>query len=265
MRTLFFAISLFWFFSCGNGDSQNTSTASDTVIEPMPAETDSTNVKISDLNCWVERGKFFIAGVCDNQGNKWHRIWLRIQPMDSTGQAITCDGQPSAVIRTFSDAVPPRGRTSFFAGWPLSAFSGIPDSCMITGAGALEMPAGPILINIDQSGVRVLVPDPADSTKTIEKAWQASVIVENPLEMEALHPKVELLIYGSDKRLWLAQMLDPQDPNMKSIVGTQGSGPMRPHEQRRIGTNIFYTNLPQRLQDILIGRVDFLPFEGRPK
>lgn len=264
MRFFILFMPLIALFSCGNRDqAPQTSAIMDVVSQPLPPNPDTVNVRISDLNCWVEQNKFFVSGLCDNRAGLWQRIWLRMEPLDSKGQPLSVNGQPSATIRTFSDAVPPLGRTSFFAEWPLSSFSSQPDSCRVTGAGAMKMMPGPILINADQSGVRMLVPDPDDPKKTIEKAWQASVIVENPLEMLAYHPRVEILIYGKDKRLWFAQILNPEDPAMKQIIATQTEGPMQPHERRRIGTNIFYDKLPKALCDSLIGRVDFLPFEAR--
>ena len=260
MRLLLLASLLTAFFSCGNGDTKPAALPANDLL---PAAADTANISISDLNCWSEQGQFFVVGICDNRAGAWQRIWLRMEPTDSTGRPITCNGQPSVVIPTFSPAVPPLGRTSFFAGWPLSAFSGQPRSCRITGAGAVAVPAGPILIGGEQSGVRMMTPDPSDATRTIEKGWQASVVIQNPLQLPAQHPCVELLIYGKDQRLWFSQLLDPSDPALRGTVTSTGEGPLQPQEQRRISANIFYPNLPKQLQDVLIGRVEFLPFDKR--
>ena len=261
---LFLAPLLAVFFSCENSDTKSaapppTAAASDV----LPAHADTASVSISDLNCWTEQGQFFVVGICDNRAGAWQRIWLRMAPADSTGRPISCNGQPSAVIPTFSRAVPPLGRSSFFAGWPLSAFSGLPGSCRIEGAGAVAVPSGAILVGTEQSGVRMLAPDPSDATKTIEKGWQTSVVVQNPLQLPAQHPCVELLIYGKDQRLWLSQVIDPADPALRGIINSEGEGPLGPQERRRISANIFYPNLPKRLQEVLIGRVEFLPFDRR--
>lgn len=251
------------FFSCQNSDTATVPPSSPLLSDVPPPNADTANVHISDLNCWTEQGQFFVVGICDNRAGAWQRIWLRMEPTDSTGQPLTCNGQPSATFPTFSRAVPPLGRTSFFAGWPLSAFSGQPKSCRIVGAGASAVPPGAILLGTEQSGVRVLAPAPSDATKTIEKGWQASVLLQNPLDLPAQHPCTELLIYGKDQRLWFSQVLDPANPALRGIVSSTGEGPLRQQEQRRISVQVFYPNLPKHLQDVLIGRVEFLPFDYR--
>ncbi len=168
------------------------------------------------------------------------------------------------MFATFSDAVPPRGRTSFFASWPLSAFSGTPANCIVKGAAALPITAGPILVASEISGVRILVPQKPGDTVNVEKAWQVNVIVENPLDMPAAHPKVEMLLYGSkDKKLWFAMVLDPDNEEQKRYVDAERGGSMEPKERRRIGASVYYDGLPVALKEQLIGRVEFQPFEAR--
>lgn len=229
-----------------------------------PKATALTNVSITALNCWVEKESFFITGICDNLSNDWQKIWLRMAPMDSEGKPLEVNGAADAPFPTFSDAVPPRGRTSFFAEWPLSAFSGVPDSCTVTGAGAINMPAGPILIISQQSGVKMLVGEKSgDSLVMVERAWQVNATVENPLDMQALHPRLELLVYGTDQRLWYATVLNPEEPLQKPAVNAEREGPMKPQEKRRIGAYVYYANLPQALKDKKIDHVEFYPFEAR--
>ncbi len=238
--------------------------AAATSSKQMPADAGPANVTISDLNCWVERGQFFVTGICDNRAGEWQKIWLRLQPLDPSGNRITVNGDSSVVFATLSDAVPPRGRTSFFVEWPVSAFSGSPDSCIITGAGAELTNPGPILAIIENNGIKMIVPDTIanDSVIALERAWQVNALVENPLEMEARHLRLELLVYDTDQRLWFATVLNPEDPEQKATLYLEREGPMAPHEKRRIGTNIYYDNLPQALRAKKIGRVEFQPFNA---
>lgn len=229
-----------------------------------PAATAEAKVNISDLNCWVENERFFVVGICDNLSNDWQKIWLRMAPMDAAGQPLTVNDATDVVFPTFSDAVPPRSRTSFMAEWPLDAFSGTPDSCMVTGGGGIVMSPGPILICTEKSGVKMLVGEMmGDSLVMVEKAWQVNALVENPLDMQALHPRVELLLYGIDQRLWFVGVLNPEDPQQQQSVKAEREGPMAPQEKRRIGANVFYNSLPQALKDKRIGRVEFHAFEAR--
>lgn len=255
ISTLLLGFTLF--FAC----TENTENTSRT---PMPADAVPANVSISELNYWVEKDRFFVVGICDNLAGEWQKIWLQLEPMDATGKPVAMKNASDAVFPAFSEAVPPRGRTSFFANWPLKAFSDVPDSCRVTGAGAVAMPPGAILIPIEQSGVKMLVSKLiGDSVITEEKAWQVSAVVENPLEVEAAHPRLEVLLYGTDRRLWYSVVFNPEDPATKQTVGMEREGPMMPHEKRRIGGQIVYDSLPQKLQEIKIGRAEFQAFDAR--
>lgn len=261
MRTVIF--NLFWsiafLFSCTNSAENQPKTP---VIEvKLNAE---AKVNITALNCWVEKERFFVVGICDNLSNEWQKIWLRMTPMNQAGEPIKVNGAADALLPTFSDAVPPRGRTSFMAEWPLGAFSGIPDSCTVTGAGAITMTAGPILIASEKSGVKMLVGEPlGDSLVMVEKSWQLNFVLENPLDMQALHPRVELLVYGTDQRLWFAGVLNPEDSLQQKVIKAEREGPMEPKEKRHVGAYVHYNNLPQFLKDNKIGYIDFQPFEAR--
>lgn len=263
MRTLILSLfsSLVFFIACtGTTESKPSANQNNPALPPG---TISAIVAISDLNCWVEQGQFLVTGVCDNGADEWQKIWLTMIPMAADGQVLKVNGDTSSMFATFSDAVPPRGRTSFFVSWPLTAFSGTPDTCIVKGAAALPLTAGPILVAGEKSGVKIMMPATPDDTVTVEKAWQVNVMVENPLDMNAAHPKVEMLLYGKDQRLWFATVLDPDDPQQKNYVNAERGGSMEPKEKRRIGANVFYDNLPQALKAQKIGRVEFQPFEAR--
>jgi len=264
MRTLILnlVLSVAVFFSCTSGaENQNNANAQTPVVE---LDTTLTNISITDLNCWVERGQFFVVGVCNNLSEDWMNVWLKMAPLDAKGKPIKVNGASTATFPTFSDAVPPRGRTSFFYEWPLTSFPAMPDSCIVTGAGAIAMSPGAILIATEQNGVKVLVPaTPGDTAATVERAWRLNVAVDNPLDIEAAHPRLELLLFGTDKRLWFATVLNPEDPNQKEIVKANEEGPMAPKSKRRFGAQVFYDNMPQELIEKKIGRVEFLPFNAR--
>lgn len=267
MRTLILTLlsSITLFFACTNTTENQVNIVNPTYNPELPRGTISAIVTISNLNCWVEEGQFFAIGICDNGADEWQQIWLAMVPLDAEGRQMKVNGDTSSMFATFSDAVPPRGRTSFFASWPLSAFSGTPDSCIIKGAAALPITAGPILISSEQSGVRVLVPEtdkPGDTTR-VEKAWQVNAMIENPLDMQAAHPKVEMLLFGKDKKLWFATVLDPEDEQQKTYVNAERKGSMEPKEKRRIGAVIYYDRLPKALKEQKIGRVEFQPYESR--
>jgi hypothetical protein len=268
MRTLILTLLLgiTLVFSCTNGVENQSNITPSTSAFDAPTDTALAYIEATNVNCWIEQGQFFVIGTCDNLSNEWQKIWLKMTPMDAKGNQLKMNGASYATFATFSDAVPPRGRTSFFVGWPLTAFSGTPDSCIVTGANALVMSPGPILIITEQSGVKMLTPEnPSDTVSTVEKAWQVNVMVENPLEIKAYHPRVELLLFGKDERLWFASVLNPEDPQQKEYVAADGEGPIEPKGKRRIGAYIHYEHLPQALKDKKIGRADFQPFEARPQ
>lgn len=258
---LIFVLSNTPFLSCTNGagNQPKISPASD-----MPAEAGAAQVNITELNCWVEQGHFFIAGICDNLSPEWQKIWLKMTPMDSEGKPLKVNGEAASVFRPFSDAVAPRGRTSFFAGWPLDQFSGTPDSCVISGAGAVVVNAGPILVVTEQSGVKMLLHEQVgDSLVGTEKAWQLSILVENPLELQAAHPRIEMLVYGTDKRLWYVSVLNPEDPAQQQYLKPEREGPMAPREKRRFAAFLSYENLPQALKEKKIWRIDYQAFNAQ--
>lgn len=188
-----------------------------------------------------------------------------MQPIDSSGQALYIDGKDGVNFPVFSAAIPPRGRSSFFQGWPLTKFSKVPDSCRVICAGAVPQQAGPVLLVEALSGVRMLVPRKPDSdtSATEEKGWQISGDLSNPLTLKAQHPRLELLIYGRDNRLWLSTLIDPEDRKSPTAIQMDGFGSMASGSKRHFSMQIQYTNLPQQLILQKIGSIEMLAFEDR--
>lgn len=262
MRAVSQYLACFLLLFCQNCRENPASTAS-LNAQLLPANAVAANVRITDLNCWVEQGQFFVTGVCSNESTAWQKIWLKGEPLDYAGKPLKIKDFASVVFPTFSSAVPPKGRTSFFAGWPLSDFSGTPDSCRITGAGAISVTAGPILLVEQISGVKMLAPAQAGEVATNEVAWQINAILNNPMPMPAAHPRLELLLFGTDNRLWLTTLLNPEDPQTKQMLSLEKEGPLQPGEQRKVGVYAFYERMPQSLKEKKIGRVEMLAFEER--
>lgn len=259
---LFLSICPVFFPACRDNSGPAAQTGANHAPASSTGNAAPALVSIDDLNCWVEKGNFFVIGLCNNESNEWQKIRLRMDPLDAAGKALSFTEGAANTFPVYADAVPPRGRSSFFAYWPLSSFAGIPDSARIGGAGAEVVPAGPILIAEQQSGVKMLSGGGA-GPGAVETRWLASVVLSNPLQLPASRPKTELLLYGTDKRLWMSSILDPEDPSQKDILTLERPGPMAPGEKRQLSCYIFYDNLPARLQALKIGRVEFLPFEGR--
>lgn len=231
--------------------------------ELLPQNAVVTQIQIQDLNCWVEQGQFFITGICSNETASWQKIWLKVEPLDAAGKPLNIKGFAALVAPTFSTAVAPRGRTAFFSGWPVADFSGMPDSCRISCAGAVLATAGPILLVEQLSGVKMLAPLKPGAEATEEVAWQINAILNNPLPLVAAHPRLELLLYGTDNRLWYATLLDPENPASKSVLSLEKPGPMQAGEKRGFGIYAFYERMPEALKKSKIGRVEVLGFEER--
>jgi hypothetical protein len=233
----------------------------DAVVPPPNAML--PDVRITDLNCWVEQGQFFVTGICSNESASWQKIWLKMEPMDSIGNPLTITGARYAPMATFSDAVPPKGRTAFFAGWPSSECSGTPHSCRVSGAGAIQVSPGAILLLEDVSGVKMLTSKQAGEAASEEIAWQINGVLNNPLSITAPQLRLELLLFGTDNLLWYSTVLNPEDPKMKKIFSLEKDGPMQPGERRRVGVYAYYDGMPKALKTSKIGRVELLAFEKR--
>lgn len=231
----------------------------------LPASLIPTDVTISALNCWREKGVFFVTGICDNSTDDWQKIWLRMEPMDSTGRSITISNLPSAVFTAFSEAVPPRGRSAFFYGWKIEDFAGVPDSARLFAAGGEPRAPGAIIIAQEPSGARMMASAPGrDGPGTPQEVgWQCGLVMNNTLEVTANHPRAEILVYGTDQRLWLAMVLNPEDAEQRSFITVEAEGALKPFEKRHLDCKLYYYHLPDRLKEVKIGRVEFLAFDAR--
>ncbi|MFN0036270.1 MAG: hypothetical protein ACKVUS_14495 [Saprospiraceae bacterium] len=231
--------------------------------EILPSSAQRVEVAVRSINCWVERGQFFVTGICSNTSAGWQKIWLEAAPLDAAGKPITISKHRSVIIGTFSDAVPPNGRTAFYASWPVTDFSKTPATCSIKAAGATPQAPGPILVvpTINALKIRGLVAPGQPITE--EKAWQISSSIHNPLAMVASRPRLEILVFDTEGTLWLSTMLNPEDPATNSIFRFEREGPLQANEERPFNLQVSYERLPQPLKEKKIGRVEILPFEAR--
>ena len=231
----------------------------------MPANAKPVEVQISQFNCWKEGSNFYVTGICNSQSDQWQKIWLRMEPKDSTGKALYFNGAASVEFPVFSAAIPPRGRSAFFKGWPLKFFSKMPDTCVVSAAGGVIKEAGPVLLVEGLSGVRMLVPvsPGSDSSGNREIGWQISATLSNPLTMKAEEPCIELLIYGTDQKLWFANSINMKDANARNNLQTDDYGPIPAGAKRLISTRLTYGNMPRQIELQKIGKVEVLAFENR--
>jgi hypothetical protein len=243
-------------------DAAHTPSENAPVIDTMPANPSFASITCRDLNFWTEKGFFCIASIVDNQLPEWQKIWVRVELFDSAGQALTIDGKPDVVVRCFSDAIPPKGASSFFLAISLDRISGRPDSCRVTGAGAVHVNPGAILVSGEVGGVRMLVPDPKDSTKTVEVTHQISAEIDNPLNYTVNHHRIVILLYAKDKKLYFAEAINPED-TASTRLRLERPGPIRPQEKRRFYYPVNYPNLPERLQETYIDHTDVQYYEAR--
>lgn len=257
----FFAL-LMLCYNCGNHSPENAALHA----EMMPVTAKPIAAPISNLNTWVESGSFFVTGICSNASTDWQKIWLEATPLDSSGKPLRVSKHSSVVLNTFSDAVPPNGRTAFFASWPLGDISGSPTACQIKVAGAVRQTAGPILVIPMVNALKMFAPQETGQPATEELAWQLSGKLLNPLPIQAKHPRLEILVFGTDNRLWFSTLLNPEDPAMKRVFQfVEGDGPLQPNESREFSLQVFYQGLPQALKEKKIGQIEVLPFEARPE
>lgn len=238
------------------------------VISPLhadllPANAQPINVEISQVNCWVELDQFFVTGICANKSTTWQKIWLEATPLDADGNALSIEKHPSVILPTFSDAVPPSGQSSFFNAWPLHAFSGTPHSFKLKIAGATTQNSGPILVASKINSMKMLASTAPDQPATEEIAWQVNGSILNPLPTIANHPRLEVLVFGTDNRLWLSTLLNPEDPASQANFQFERKGPLQAQEDRPFTLQVFYASLPKALKEQKIGRVEILPFEAR--
>jgi hypothetical protein len=260
MRHILTIFILFLFAGCQSAGKKAEKPLN---AELLPAGAVPSRIRVTDLNYWTEQGQFFVTGVCINESGVWEQIWLNVSFTGEQGRPLSAGGAASAVIPTFSGAVPPMGRTAFFAGWPLSVFSGVPAACTVREEGSLKVSPGAILLTENVGGVRMMVPEAPGKPASVEAAWQISAVLNNPLPQTAQHPKLELLLFGTDRKLWFSTVLDPGDSLYKSLIVMDKTGPMAGGEKRELGISVHYDQLPAALREKKIGRVELLAFDAR--
>lgn len=236
-----------------------------TVVElpDMPANAQPATIDINDLNFWVEGEYFYVVGVVDDRSSKWSRVWVKLQVTDEDGDVLKFDGNKEINVPTFSDALPPGGRTSFFAGFPLNKFNGTPAKAQVANAYFVPVDPGAILVVSQFTGVLIMTPKPGDSVSTVERGWSMGGFVENPLpQFPCNNLRGELLVYGKDEQLYLSQLVLSDGENPTLLMGKPG--PLLPGEKRRVGASVMYDKAPRMLDSIKIGRVELQPFDARP-
>lgn len=231
--------------------------------EYLPGNVQRTEARVFGLNAWVENDRFYVTGLCNNPTSEWHKFWIEAMPFDAAGKPLSIAGHRTAIIPTFSDAVAPSGRSSFFISWPLSDFSGTPANCQIMTAYVSPRESGPILAVPMLNSLKMMGPLEPGSTISVEKAWYVSGSISNPLDLVASKVRLEIVLYGTDNKIWLCTLLNPDDPAVKSIFKYEREGPFQPKEERPFNLQLSYEGLPKPLQDLKISRLDILPFEAR--
>ena len=238
-----------------------TTAARSFLTDSLPRSADTLTVGFRDLNYYTSKDHFCMVGIVDNQSRFWRKIWLQAQLIDSGGATLSVNGDTTLFIQAFSDAVPPRGATAFFAALPLSQISGTPVSCRVAGAGAVQRPPGPILIAYVVSGTGMLFPDSTAASGVKERFYNINGNISNPLDESAYHPRVALLMYGNDNHLYYAQLINPEERN--APIEQENQGPMSATEKRNVFCQINYELLPEPLQNVRISRVEMQAFDAR--
>jgi hypothetical protein len=231
--------------------------------ELLPAQIITPKISVQHLNYWVEKGQFFVTGICVNESAAWQKIWLKAEILNKDGQLLQIQGNKGVIFQPFSSAIAPKAGSAFFVGWPLTEIAGSPNAARVSGAAASTVQAGPILLTEEISAVKMMMPAKESEPATEETAWQISAVLNNALPATALHPRLELLLFGTDNRLWLSTLLNPEDPALKQMVAMEKEGPMQGREKRQLGIMVYYERLPEELRVKKIGRVELLGFEER--
>lgn len=232
-------------------------------IALVPTNATNANAAIFNQNCWVDKEKFFVTGICSNTTAQWQKFWLEATPVDANGKPVSISKHSSIILTTFSDAVPPGGRTSFFASWPLTDFSSRPATFNIKVTKAVQQTAGAILVVPAINSIKMFAPAVPGQPAPIERSWQVSGTINNPLSTVASRPRLEILVFDTNGILWLSTLLNPEDPAVKTIFKFDREGPIQPKEVRGFNLQVFYEILPLPMQQKKIGRVEVLPFDAR--
>jgi len=262
IRVRFFLLCFSFFFF------QNCEKKASTPTPPFHAELLNANAKPVDIsvfqmNSWVENGKFFVTGICNNNTADWQKIWVELTPIDGNGKPVMISKCTSVIIPTYSDAVPPSGRSSFSAAFPLSDFSGKPATYSVKAVKGIQPAPGPILVSQGTSAMVMMAPGAQGEPASVEQAWQVSGTISNPLPLIASNPMLEVLVFSQDGKLWLSTLINPSDPTLSGIFHFDRVGPFQPKEDRNFSLQVAYAILPKPIQEQKIGRVEILPFEAR--
>lgn len=263
-RLSFFSlIALLFAFFCANTNCKWDNDKKDGIVAEniLPKDAQPANVILTDVNCWVEGDMFYSIGLVDNGEPFWLRIWLQLVVVDAKNQIVPFKNDDFCLVETHADALPPRGRTAFFASWKLSDFKGVPDSVQLIGAQSATVDPGAILLAQSKGGSISVSSGDSSSSPVREKYFTVNGVVENPLPLNAENPGLSLLLYGFDQKLWFTQNLNLNVDT--SYIRAKVCGTMTPNEKRDFGMHVYYDNLPQAIRDKRIGRIDFLGYEKR--
>lgn len=259
MRMIFSALlgAALLFSACKNASKELSGNG-------MPEGLTNAEVTLSDLNCWVDAGDFYVVGLCSSTSSDWQRVWLAVQPLDKKGNPITINGAAMDAVPTHSEALPPQGKTSFIKKWPVSALSAVPDSFRVVGQGTLAVGPGPILQIENQKALKMLSNATNDTAGVqVELAWQILGLFCNTGQEVAQKPRLEVLVYGGDDKLCYSRLINPEEPEIGRYYREASKGPLAAGEKREINVNVAYVHMPGRVNKYKISRVELLPFNGR--
>jgi hypothetical protein len=235
------------------------------MFESMPEKSDTFEVVFRDTNFWIEGDSIFcVTGIVDNKRMNWQKIWLRVDMTDAAGAPVSIKGKDALILRAFSEAIPPFGASSFFYTIPLKRLSARPANCTFSGTAAQNVAEGPILVGGMQSNVKAFSgPDTFSNTDDrLESAWLITADVTNPLPVISNHPRLNVLVYGRDQKLWFSQVLNPEDTLTKMVV-MQPPGPIAGGKSASAFFQVNYGGLPNVLNQTRIGRIDVMLFDSR--
>ncbi len=231
-------------------------------MEQIPPSAKIVNANVNSVHVWIDKGNVCLAGIVSNMSAEWHKYWLEASPVDQSGRPIAFNGHSGVVVSPHCDAVPPSSRTSFFASWPLNSFSGTPHNFNFKAWAEVQKP-GPVLSIPATSAIQMSVPQPTGQNLKPEVAWQMTGALMNPLNMVAAHPRIEVLVFGNDQKLWFATVFNPEDQAMRKIFSWDREGPLKPKEERQFNLQVYTLGMADSLKDLGIKKIDLIPFNAR--
>ena len=231
-------------------------------VENIPPSAKEITANVNSVHVWVDKEQVFLAGIVSNTSAEWQRFWLEATPVSQSGRPIVISKNPAVVVAPYSDAVPPSGRTSFFATWPVSTFSSLPHSFTFKVWGQAQK-SGPILAIPMTSAMQASVPQPVGQGLKPEVAWHMTGSLSNPLNLTADHPRIEVLVFGMDNQLWFATVLNTEDKEMRKLFQWDREGPLKPKEERPFNLQVYTIGMPEALKEMGIKKIDLLPFNAR--